>query len=461
MRLLHAKQPLSLADPRTVMSQDEIGDLDLQRALAESAEEAGLQPQQYGVTQDSQMVHFGPANRGSYDDSQWAMVLGSSSAQEVLLDPDAADRKREVNAPAFLKPSVDDFRLASILTIYHEIPLAREVLLNRNNILSDYGHDPEWWMGRTIVSRTATLIDDDNTPWGKTTPQDFDNFIREIQRLIAFLDKTERSYGSAEALLNMPALKGADAADVELKFFEAWKQACLKSDQSSLVPFIFTEAVQPGLNESSPVLSKYFAMLDLELPSPNSEEEMDTIYDLADQALWSSSGDDVRSSAYLSHLGDVIAFRIGGSSDECKMVRIPATWYPDRYLEGNRKASLDMRKEKAAIMKGIEKICSLEYRLTYFKLASGRIIKVKDLFNATMMPDTNALSDGFNGADSDPYNTEMISRPISGDNMDLNAELHKVIDSIDKKLKGWSQRTVDRPSLTSHSARERKGEGPC
>jgi hypothetical protein len=78
-----------------------------------------------------------------------------------------------------------------------------------------------------------------------------------------------------------------------------------------------------------------------------------------------------------------------------------------------------------------------------------------------MMPDTNALSDGFNGADSDPYNTEMISRPISGDNTDLNAELHKVIDSIDKKLKGWSQRTVDRPSLTSHSARERKGEGPC
>lgn len=420
------------------MSQEEIGDLDLQRALAESAEEAGLQPQQYGVTQDPQMVHFGPANRGSYDASQWAMVLGSSSAQEVLLDPAAADRKREVNAPAFLKPSVDEFRLASILTIYHEIPLAREVFLNRNSLLSDYGHDPEWWMGRTIVSRTPTLIDDSNTPWGEPTPQDFDELMREIQRLMAFLDKTERSYGSAEPLLNMPALKAADAADVELKFFEAWRQACLKSEQSSLVPFIFTEAVQPGLNENSPLLSKYFAILDLELPSPGTEEEIETLYDLADQALWSSSGDDVRSSAFLSHLGEVIAFRIGGSSDDCKMVRIPATWYPDRYLENNRKASLDMRREKAAIMKGIEKLYSLEYRLTYFKLASGKIIKVKDLFNATIMPDTDALSGGLNAADTDPYDTEMISRPTSSDTISLNAELHKVIGSIDKKLKGWS-----------------------
>jgi hypothetical protein len=364
------------------------------------------------------------------------MVLGSSSAREVLLDPDAADRKREDSAPAFLKPSVDDYRLASILTIYHEIPLVREVFLNRNNLLSDYGHDPEWWMGRIIESRTATLTEDGNTPWGEATPQQFDNFIREIQRLMAFLDKTERSYGSADALLNMPALILADGADVEINFFEAWKQACLKSNESSLIPFIFTEAVQPGSSENSPLQSKQFAVLDLELPSPDSEDEMDTIYDLADHALWSSSGADVRSSAYLSQLGDVVTFRIGGPSDQCKMVRIPATWYPDRYLEDNREASLDMRKKKATIKDGMEQLQSLEDRLTYFKLPSGKMIKVKDLFDASMMHDTNVLSDVVNAADSDRYDTEMISRPTSGDKMNLSGELQRVMESIDNKLKG-------------------------
>lgn len=417
------------------MSQDEIGDIDLQRALAESAEEAGLPPQQYGVTDGSQMVHFGPANRTTYDENQWGIVLRSSSAQEVLPDPDVADRKREDGAPAFLKPSVEDYRLASILTVYHEIPLAREIFLNRKNLLPDYGHDPEWWMGKTIKSRTAAITDTSDSNLAQPTPEDCDEFIREIQRLMAFLDRTDRSYGSAEALTDMTALKQADANDVDQKFFEAWRQIYTKSDENSTVSSLFTEAVQPSV-DGSPLQSKHFAILELDLPYLDNTEEMETLYDIADQALWSMSGPDVRNRAYLKHLGDVIAFRMGGNG-ECKNVKIPATWYPDRYIEDNIEASLDMWNKKAAIREGMQKLRSLEHKLTYYTLPSGNTIKVKDLFDASLMHDTNTISyNSVNDMNSDSYDTELASGPKSVDGMNLSGELQSLMKSIDKKLKG-------------------------
>ncbi|KFZ24563.1 hypothetical protein V502_00948 [Pseudogymnoascus sp. VKM F-4520 (FW-2644)] len=423
-RIISLDKEHAAADPRATLAQDEIVDIDLQRALAQSAEEAGIPPQQYGVTQGP--VHFGPANKPTYDENQWGMVRGNSSVgfQEPFFpDPDAIDRKREDSMPAFLKPSAENNRLAAILTICHEIPLTREILLDRINLIPNYGNDPGWWAGKAIKLPDAAIPESNDVNWGLPTPQDYDEFIREIQRLMAFLDKSDRSYGSAEPLVNNAALRQSQAIDVEQKFFEALNQIYSKPAERVPVSSLFSEAVQPSLGEA-PLQSRHFAMLDLEIPHISIVEDVETLYDLADYALWMMSGLETNTRAFLKELGEVIAFRLTGS-DEGKGIKIPATWYPDRYMESNVEASLEMSKKKAAIR------------------------DLKDLFGASMKHDTDLLpANGLNGGDSDSFETELSSEPRPTQRLDISAELKNVLESIDKKLKALSdEREKARESL--------------
>ncbi|KFY09227.1 hypothetical protein V491_08312 [Pseudogymnoascus sp. VKM F-3775] len=441
-RIISLDKEHAAADPRAALAQDEIVDIDLQRALAESAEEAGIPPQQYGVTQGP--VQFGPANKPTYDESQWSMVRANSSVQDFFPDPDAVDRKREDNMPSFLKPSTETNRLAAILTIYHEIPLVREILLDRTNLIPNYGSNPGWWAGKEIEIPDTPMPEFSDLNWGLPTPQDYDGFVREIQRLMAFLDKSDRSYGSAEPLVNNAALRQSQPADVEQKFFEALNQIYSTPIGGVSASSLFSEAVQPGLG-GAPLQSRHFAMLDLEIPHSSILENVETLYDLADYALWMLSGPEINTRAFLKELGEVVAFRITGN-DESKGIKIPATWYPDRYMESNIEVSLEMSKKKAAIRDRMKKICALENKLTYYTFPTLKTVKVKDLFAASMQHDTDLLpANGLNGNDSD---TELSPESRPTQRLDISAELMNVLESIDKKLKALTdEREKARESL--------------
>ncbi|KFY10773.1 hypothetical protein V492_04854 [Pseudogymnoascus sp. VKM F-4246] len=419
------------ANPGATLARDEIGDIDLQRALAQSAEEAGIPPQQYGVTQGP--VQFGPANKPTYDESQWGMVRGNSSVQDFFPDPDAVNRRRESSTPAFLKPSTDSNRLAAILTIYHEIPLIREILLDRTNLMPNYGNDPEWWAGKAIELPDSSVPESNDVNWGLPTPRDYIEFVREVQRLMAFLDKTDRSYGSAEPLVDNAALRQSEAIDVEQKFFEALNQIYCKPDERVPISSLFSEAVQPSLGEG-PLQSRHFAMLDLEIPHISIAGDVETLYDLADYALWMMSGPEANTRAFLKELGEVIAFRITGGDG--KGIKVPATWYPDRYMESNVEASLEMSNKKAAIRDRMNKICALENKLTYYTFPTLKTVKVKDLLHASMRHDTDLLpANDLNGDGSDSLEAELSSEPKPTQRLDISAELKNVLDGIDKKLK--------------------------
>lgn len=372
---------------------------------------------------------FGPANRPSYDDNQWAMVpRAEPCAQEVLPDPDAPDRKRGEGVPAFLKPSVKETRLASILTIYHEIPLAREVLLNLESVAADYGNDPEWWTGKKIGSAVTTWTGDDR--WDAVSPQDVEDFKREIQRLMAFLTGTERAYGSADALMATSALTIQTAPNAESQFFQAWQDACRRNNQEQFIPLLYTVAVQPGdrqaLNEMR------FAILELDVPPPDSDIEKDTIYDLEDEALWAMSSLDVEGSAYIDSLAEVVAFRLKSLPNTDARVRIPATWYPDRYLREHRVEALTMRRKKAEIKEEMDNIRAKEKKLTHFTLPSGKTVKVKDLFAASMRHDSNLVENNEQNGEEDQYAPTQPS-------LNISEELEKVLKSIDLKLQQLEQ----------------------
>ncbi len=423
-----------IADPTTKFTSEELGDEDLQRALAESVGKE-YNPQEYGVIGDSK-PYFGPANRSSYNNNEWAMVRGNSYAKEVLPDPEPADRKRLPDTPAFLKPSVDEHRLSAILTTLHEIPMAKEIFLNRDDSISDYGHNSHWWTGAKIESKEPNMTGSQNR--ADASPQDYDDFHRETQRLMAFLTGTERAYGSSDCLANLPALTVTPGTDKDSKFFELWKDICRRTKQESLIPFIFTHAVQPGRDEDAPDQEHQFAVLDLELPQTESDTDMETLYDLSDQALWAMSGMDVEASAYLDQLADVIAFRIRGRDADSRMIMIPATWYPDRYLKENREASLEMRRKKLEIKDTMERIITDGQKLTHYRLKSGKIVKVKDMFATAMLHDKNVIPYGSDDAASGAV-------PASGGKVsgtpNLTEQLQNTMQTIDDKLKSLETET--------------------
>jgi hypothetical protein len=208
---------LCLADPRDSLPFGQREDSDLEQALAASRAEAGLAPQESGVTNTSE-AYFGPATRSQYESGKWDMVLaGQTSVTEIVVDPEPAERKRDLDVPAFLKPSVEDHRLGALLTIYHEIPLIREIFLPRagQDQAPNYGYDKEWWTGKAID--IPTVFGEDVTPPNEVN--------MELQRLMAFLDKTDRSYGSIEALANLRDVKKALRKEPKLEaaVLNAWK----------------------------------------------------------------------------------------------------------------------------------------------------------------------------------------------------------------------------------------------
>lgn len=380
---------------------------------------------------------FGPANRPSYDANEWAIVpRGNAYATEILPDPDAVDRKRKEEEPAFLKPSVKENRLASILTIYHEIPLAREVFLNKEKLASDYGSNPEWWTGAKIEANSPNWTGE--ASWNTPTQEVVENFLIEIQRLMAFLTGTERAYGSADALAAQKALEYQGSVDVESKFFDAWKDACVKMGQADLIKLLYSTAVQPNAAETWAPESNHFAVLDLQIPFSDSKtSEEATIYDLADEILWQRSGFDMNNSAYLDSLGEVIAFRFASIPNSEARIRVPAIWWPDRYLKEHREEVLKMRLKQADITREISKINMKEQKLTHFTLSSGKVVRVKDLFAASMRHDENIIT---HSQDEKAYS------PNSETN--ISKELEQVMKSIDAKL----QRKIFRLTSTSQSS---------
>ncbi|KAI9746454.1 MAG: hypothetical protein M1818_000167 [Claussenomyces sp. TS43310] len=424
------------------MSNDEINDVDLQKALAQSAEEYGLPAQEYGTIRPENAVHFGPANQNAtYEQGKWDLVhMPSVTSQEASQVPGAFDRRRESDTPAFLRPSATDMRLPSLLTIYHEIPLAREIFLDRDIVLSDYGYDKRWWEGDPInqvkpISKLRPESESDEIESQNKT------LVYEVQRLMAFLDKTDRSYGSAEVLSNMNNVKKISALDIESKFLEAWKRL---HEKQPVLDFMFSTALQPksidedlehdaGPEVSGDAEALEFHMLDLELPVQGSSE-IQTLYELADYALWSTSGSAVSSSAYISHIGDIVAFRLRDTNNG-KSIQVPMDWYPDRYLEENREAALKMRLRKEHVRENIKNISSLREKLTHSVLPNGHRVRIHDLFESCLMHDAERVTeDNSNNPPPQLVDVDNPAIPMVVDKMDISTELRKVMANIDIKL---------------------------
>lgn len=183
-------------------------DADLQQAIKASMEDSQRSGQNYPAytgPQTTGTVGYTPAtnfkradNDTQYDSSTWALAVrgqGETNAIEIFLDPPPNERKRQPEQPAFLRPSTGSGSLGPLLTILHSIPTARNLLLQKDHILDDYGQQENWWAGH-IIQIQRVVNEDDLDP----IPLEDLEVVRESQRLMAFLSGTERAYGTAESL---------------------------------------------------------------------------------------------------------------------------------------------------------------------------------------------------------------------------------------------------------------------
>ncbi len=144
-------------------------------------------------------------------------------------------------------------------------------------------------------------------------PPTYDEEVsQELQRLMAFLDKTERAYGSVDALASLDEVRRSlrQYADMESAVMQTWRNIYDNTHRSATIRAIFSAGVESESTENDP---KEFSILELTLPPKDSPRE--TLYDIADEILWPDLGNMKADSPYLSRIADVIAFRVEGENE--------------------------------------------------------------------------------------------------------------------------------------------------
>lgn len=325
----------------------------MKQALRESAALAGIeyQDQESGVmAAPASATTFGPANRTEYNPGEWALVSVASSKIDHAANsvPAPSLRKRAHGAPAFLVPGACNdstaSRIGPLLTILHEIPLARNILLDSGAASTSYGHHKDWWTGQDLRASHA------QAPSDTTDAEQSDDskyaLEHEIHRLMAFLDSTERSYGTAsviaETTLKDPLYGEASAECPEASFCEVFTQRNPKEDHP------FRTCIRRCRIRGDTVdgeTSGWFSALEPDIPAKDSFKYVKTFYEYFDQSMWVM--DDARDAGYDSNIGcfeklaEVLVIKV----DSIVPLEISETLYPERWLNSRLDDAIILKRE--------------------------------------------------------------------------------------------------------------------
>ena len=312
----------------------------MQRAKEMSLNDSQTFPaQETGVTYAN--PYFGPATQSHYDSEKWALTVAEAQTQEILLNPEAPDRQRSPGTPAFLKPSSTNDSLPPLIKILHAIPLAREALLNRSCLLNDYGQNSEWWDGTSIRGLRVINVDE-----GVDDVQHND-IIHETQRLIAFLDNTERAYGSADALIGLPAFRRAPESTAS-SFLDSWKNATESSvDAESHAAIFSSRGTRRTKRSDQADQFEPFCCLKVRVDSAIADKGF-SLYEAIDDMVHTTS---VEFDTFLDHVGEILTFEVTNHLETSRDlgISIPPIWYADRYLESSLEVAAQMQAEKDKI----------------------------------------------------------------------------------------------------------------
>ena len=338
---------------------DEPEDEQLSRAMAMSKNESQTLSGQETGTIDYGKQTFGLATREHYETDNWAMV---SQAQEILLNPEPHDRKRQPNSPAFFKSPSTGHRLSGLIKILHAIPMAREALLNRTQTLQDYGHEKDWWDGTPVKVLRIVNMDADGRKINE------DDIVYEAQRLMAFLDRTDRAYGSTNVLAGSEGF-GLQEDNKPLEFMSVWQAAAAHSG-SPLANIFESVGTKLDPNDPEDARSEYFPYLSVSVDSETSGKGL-TLYEALDHILWGDAKED--DEIYLEKVGDVFTLEVKNQVKNVSGlgIEIPPIWYADRYRPSHTQQVKDMLARKAAVTTQLRNEEKLQRGISKFEKPGG------------------------------------------------------------------------------------------
>jgi hypothetical protein len=292
--------------------------------------------------------HFGPANQEYYDENTWGLTLLNQNTREEIISPDPEDRQRKDNEPAFFRPSQDALFVGGFLTILHSIPIAHEALLLRDKIIPDYGHDAQWWNGQPVKAPRIVSLDD---PYAEY--QDWEVFIHETQRLMAFLDSTKRAFGSTDALVSLKPISYYDQEKGVERFLEGWQEAALHATPDNQLSMIFTSlAMRRAVSDFDEPNSKEFFVLNVQAPIDHGQ----TLYDVLDDAIWQDAPGQELDDVWLGNVAEVLTIQLGNTNNVPINIKIPPVFYPDRYMETSRGVIHEVRLKMLEVQERIAEI---------------------------------------------------------------------------------------------------------
>ncbi|RAL02071.1 uncharacterized protein BO80DRAFT_38367 [Aspergillus ibericus CBS 121593] len=413
-----------------------------------------LGQQETGVTTNE--AKFARATRDHYDEGAWAMTLFDSSAREIIISPDPADRRRRQDEPAFIRPAQDNMYLGGLLTILHSIPLAREAFMLRNRLLPDYGHDSQWWNGQPInLPKVVTIHDaqDGDTEW--------DDIIYEVQRITAFLDSTDRAFGSVDALASLKSMASYDSEGSAGRFLESWQNAAIRADPDNQLASVFSStAYKRPLSIYDTPLDKEFFLLDAFVEHDHGQ----TLYDVLDRTMWSDRPGEDLDDVWLEHVAEVFTIKLEGN-DKPVDVKIPAVFYPDRYLSASRDLAREFRAQRLQVHEKIFKLESLINRFSISKsvihkgTTSSEILEKAAAAVSLTLPkslsnDTTAFTPDSANAEAQRLANELraISNKIETKLKELEAKKQDALES----LRGYSKILTEASSSSSSESPHHK-----
>jgi hypothetical protein len=336
----------------------------------------------------------------------------TTSSAELIPDAAPSQRKREEDGPAIIKPIPNDDYLPALITILHSIPLYRNALLSPEISLPKYTVSENWWKGE--ASTHARIVELGSS---REAANELD-ILRETQRLMAFLDSTDRAYGSVGALQQLDAWKESQiplgserASDELLKFLVNWGSAYQNTTSNELNGVLRSMVKAGGQNQECFLLDANV------VPNPLLPDK--TLYDVLDDNLFASSV----GNAHIIDISNVLILRLTNSKSDATGLdcKIPATFYADRYLEENKALIDDMFQEmdqyESQLKEVDAKVSKLKFHTTK-KIRSGQQIETLKLLKTSMVA-------------FEPKEDDLIEDPKSSA---ILAQLQSVYDNIERKL---------------------------
>ncbi|KAI9677494.1 MAG: hypothetical protein M1817_006448 [Caeruleum heppii] len=419
---------------------------DLRRAMELSIND--LNPQESGVMNDYG-TRFGPARQPQYDENQWALTTVSTTAHEIILDPEPDDRRRTEGKPVALRPSSSANQLSSLITTLHSIPMAREALLCRDHVLQDYGDDEEWWKGTPVEMMKIV-----NVPNGPVL-MDGDELVIETQRLMAFLTGTERSYGSVEVVANLDGVKHPSLYEAVSNYMTLWREVVVARSSPHAQANIFQSAgVKLATSSGAEIARSDFTILRLQLDDEMASPDK-TLYDAMDDMIWAGADADDDETVFIESIGHVfvVSLQRQDVSRPHREIQVPSVWYPDRYLEKSKDLAREMRARRAAAHGKIVEIEKQQAQMTTFRPSGGdTILNPTELLETAMgyLQNASRGRDNLGGKDMEMMANDTQPRRL--DYSEVGDKLGKMYESVMSKVKALEdQKEAARRSLNELS----------